>query len=46
MNFFRSLSAPLLLASLAACASTGGEYPSLAQRPAERAQGTFAADED
>ena len=31
-------------ALLGACAS-GGNYPSLAQRPAERSEGTFAADE-
>ena len=34
--------APLLLAAtLTACASTGGDYPSLAIRDAERAEGTF-----
>lgn len=39
----RSLAAFFLPALLAACASTG-DYPSLAQRPAERAQGTFTPD--
>ncbi len=32
------------LAILAGCASAGGDYPSLAQRPAERVQGTLAPD--
>lgn len=36
----------LLISSalLAGCASTSGDFPSLAQRPAERAQGTFTPD--
>ena len=32
------------LAILAGCASAGGDYPSLAQRPAERVQGTLTPD--
>jgi len=32
------------LVLLAGCASASGDYPSLAQRPAERAQGTFTPD--
>lgn len=36
---------PLIFAAmLAGCATSGGEYPSLAQRPAERAQGTLTPD--
>lgn len=43
MTGARPFAALLLSATLAACASSG-DYPSLAQRPAERAQGSFAAD--
>lgn len=34
----------LALASVAACTTPGGDYPSLAQRPAERIEGTFTPD--
>ncbi len=43
MTGARPFAALLLSALLAACASSG-DYPSLAQRPAERAQGSFATD--
>lgn len=46
MGVTRLLRLPPLIsiALLASCASGGGDYPSLAQRPAERAQGTFTPD--
>jgi hypothetical protein len=42
VNLIKAL-IPIAPFALAACA-TSGEYPSLAQRPAERAQGTFTAE--
>lgn len=43
MTFLRAPFALLPAALLAACA-TPGDYPSLAQRPAERVEGTFTPD--
>lgn len=44
MIVLRALSPLVSLAVLAGCASTSGDYPSLAQRPAERVQGAFTPD--
>ena len=44
MKHVRHLSPLILAALLSACATASGDYPSLAQRPAERAQGTFTPD--
>lgn len=44
MTFRNAIASLLPAVSLAACASTGGDYPSLAQRPAERIEGTFTPD--
>jgi hypothetical protein len=35
---------PLVFAALLSACASSGDYPSLAQRPAERAQGTFTPD--
>lgn len=45
MKILRIIPVSLSVLTLAACASPGGDYPSLAQRPAERVEGTFTPDE-
>ncbi|MGX7952036.1 hypothetical protein ACWPM1_05655 [Tsuneonella sp. HG249] len=44
MTRSKQLIASVSCALLGACASASADYPSLAQRPAERAQGTFTPD--
>lgn len=44
MTRFYPLPPLVSIVLLAGCASASGDYPSLAQGPAERAQGTFAPD--
>ena len=45
MTFAKTIFALAPVALLGACAATTGDYPSLAQRPAERVQGTFEPDD-